>query len=354
MKTLLLIFFLPVSVWAATQQSYELNGGLNQPVEHWQFSNAASRTGATGFFSQDIGKLGYQTDTGQYYRLIDLTPGWQLFPNAGAVTAIITDAVNSVVYPITLEHKNTAFGNTSDGVGIKAFLSDSTTHTQNAGDFKWQWRTATHNSTEAYLQIDVVSSALVNKGAVFSGTSGLSVGSTALSNTADGIIDAVNGFTIAGAAINGNKQIGDGTKFRSVAQASSQSSPTNPTGTLSTTGVMMGLAGSITTAPVTSGKVLIIISGTIFNATAIADGGKVQIRHGTGTAPTNGVALTGTADGGLVQYIAATTAEKTPFSCNAIVTGLSASTAYWIDVGLAAITGGTATITDVSISANEL
>lgn len=133
---------------------------------------------------------------------------------------------------------------------------------------------------------------------------------------------------------------------------SSQSTPSNPTGTSDTGGKMMGLAGAIT--PAVRSKVLITISGTIFNATAIADGGKVQIRYGTGAAPANGDALTGTAAGGLVQYIAATTAEKAPFSLNAVISGLTPTTAYWIDVGLAAITGGTATINDVSVSAVEI
>ena len=128
-------------------------------------------------------------------------------------------------------------------------------------------------------------------------------------------------------------------------------SPANPTGTTDTTGKMMGLAGAITLAA--SGKLLITITGTIFNTTAIADGGKVQIRYGTGTAPANAAALTGTAAGSLQRYITATTAEVAPFSVSAAVAGLALGT-YWIDVGLAAITGGTATITDVHIVAVEL
>jgi hypothetical protein len=134
--------------------------------------------------------------------------------------------------------------------------------------------------------------------------------------------------------------------------ASSQSTPSNPTGTTDTTGKMMGLAGTIT--PTASGKILLIISGTIFNPTAIADGAKVQASYGTGTAPTNGAAITGTQCGGRPQYIAATTAQKVPFSVNCVITGLTLSTAYWLDVTLAAITAGTATINDVSISAHEI
>jgi hypothetical protein len=132
----------------------------------------------------------------------------------------------------------------------------------------------------------------------------------------------------------------------------SQSTPAAPTGTTNTTGLMMGLAAAIT--PNKSGDLLIVISGTIFNATAIADGGKVQIRYGTGTAPVNAAALTGTAVGGQPQFIASTTAEKSIFSVNAIVTGLTTGVAYWVDLALAAITGGTANLSDISISIVEL
>lgn len=133
---------------------------------------------------------------------------------------------------------------------------------------------------------------------------------------------------------------------------STQASPANPTGTTDTTGVMMGLGGVIT--PTVTGRILVTVCGTIFNPTAIADGAKVQLRTGTGTAPANGDALAGTAAGGLQQYVAATVAEKAPFSVTAIVSGLTLNAARWIDVSLAAITGGTATITDLSLSAVEV
>ena len=136
--------------------------------------------------------------------------------------------------------------------------------------------------------------------------------------------------------------------------STSQATPSNPTGTTDTTGKMMGLAGTIT--PVSTGKILIVISGDIANDT-IADGAAVQIRYGTGTAPANADALTGTAVGGLVSSTNPDIALATlnvPFSLNAIVTGLTPGTAYWIDTGLKAITGGTATISNVSISVIEV
>lgn len=134
--------------------------------------------------------------------------------------------------------------------------------------------------------------------------------------------------------------------------AFSQASPANPTGTIATAGAMMGLGGTIT--PLVTGRILITVSGTIFNPTAIADGAKVQIRTGAGSAPANGDIVTGTAAGGLQQYVAATVAEKAPFSVTAIVSGLTLNVARWIDVSLAAITGGTATISDVSVTALEV
>lgn len=130
-----------------------------------------------------------------------------------------------------------------------------------------------------------------------------------------------------------------------------QSTPANPTGTSSTTGVMMGLAGTFT--PVFTGRALIIICGDVNNGTN-ADGAKFQIRFGTGSAPANAAALTGTTAGALVNYTAAAAGQKCPFSLNAIITGLTLATAVWIDIGLAAVTAGTATINDVSISVVEI
>ena len=134
--------------------------------------------------------------------------------------------------------------------------------------------------------------------------------------------------------------------------AIAQSSPANPTGTADLTGKMMGLAGTMT--PATTGRIHVTITGTIFNSGGVGDGANVQLRTGTGTAPANGDALTGTTAGGLVQYVSPTTACKVPFTVCAIVSGLTLATARWIDVGLAAVTGGTAEITDISVTAFEL
>lgn len=171
--------------------------------------------------------------------------------------------------------------------------------------------------------------------------------------------DAVTNAKLADDAVEtANIKDGNVTYAKLVAAASVQTTPAAPVGTTSSTGVMMGLGGVTNITPATSGRVLIVISGTIKNSTGDS-GAKVQARYGTGAAPVNGDALTGTAIGGLVQcHMVASGSTNlppiAPFSVQAIVSGLSVATTYWIDASLAIITSGTATITDVSISVIEL
>lgn len=127
--------------------------------------------------------------------------------------------------------------------------------------------------------------------------------------------------------------------------------PADPATTTSTTGVMMGLAGAIT--PQVTGRIRVQICGDM-DSTISGDGAQVQIITGTGTAPTNGAALTGTAVGSLTKLQVASTTNRTPFCVSAIVTGLTLGTAIWMDISLAAITGGTARVRDISITAFEL
>lgn len=133
--------------------------------------------------------------------------------------------------------------------------------------------------------------------------------------------------------------------------AASQLNPTDPTGTTSSVGVMMGLAGSIT--PATTGRVLITLSGDIANAT-VNDGANVQLYIGTGTAPANAAALVGTALGAIQKLVQPIAAFRVPFSLQVLNTGLSVGTTYWLDCSLAVVTGGTATIKDLSLTAVEI
>jgi hypothetical protein len=51
---------------------------INHRLESWVYANAAARTGATGFVAGDVGRISFQTDTGQYWRLLTTAPTWQL------------------------------------------------------------------------------------------------------------------------------------------------------------------------------------------------------------------------------------------------------------------------------------
>lgn len=129
--------------------------------------------------------------------------------------------------------------------------------------------------------------------------------------------------------------------------------PADPATTTDTTGLMMGLGSTISFTPRKSGNALVVISGDIDNGTA-SNGSQVQIRFGTGTAPVNGAALTGTVAGGLVKMVNtdATTPGRVPFTLTSVLP-LTVDVANWIDVSLASITGGTSRIRDISASVME-
>lgn len=110
------------------------------------------------------------------------------------------------------------------------------------------------------------------------------------------------------------------------ALARSQSTPAGKAITASTATQMLGLAGSIT--PTVSGNVLFQVRGDV-QASTISDC-TWQIRFGTGTAPLNGAASTGTNAGNSSNPSTATTAV--PLTLIGYVTGLTPGTAEWIDV----------------------
>lgn len=124
-----------------------------------------------------------------------------------------------------------------------------------------------------------------------------------------------------------------------------------PTGTTSATAVMMGLAGGIT--PTRGTKIIVMVSGQMSNDT-VNDGATVDLRFGTGAAPANGVAVTGTLVGIAQTATSLVAGDRSGFCVMGKVTGLSVGTAYWLDLSLLAVTGGTASVTGVSVVAFEV
>jgi hypothetical protein len=182
--------------------------------------------------------------------------------------------------------------------------------------------------------------AITNLGALASGgAAGGDLSGVYPNPTVAQINGAVVPATVPVVGTNSNRQI-----IASVA-ANSQRSVASPTAPASTSGwAMQGLSGSIT--PSRTGNVLIMISGTVVSpaGTTAGLGVAYQISYGTGAAPANSTTIIGTQVGSVQEYTngAIVTAADVhqPFSTQAVVTGLTVGTAYWID--LAAESLGTA------------
>ena len=115
------------------------------------------------------------------------------------------------------------------------------------------------------------------------------------------------------------------------------------------------MAGYGSTCKLTSAystRVLVAFSGTMANNTT-SDATAYSIRYGTGTAPTSGAAASGTqigptysSGGGANPNVGFVTTDV------GIITGLSPGTAYWFDLAINAVVGGTITASN-SCSAVE-
>lgn len=131
--------------------------------------------------------------------------------------------------------------------------------------------------------------------------------------------------------------------------ATADGNPADPTGTTSAVGVMMGLGlltgGSIT--PAFSTRVKVDVCGTSSNTGTGVN--QIRLLTGTGTAPSNGAALTGSTLATVSSNTAA--AGSAPFCISAIAT-VTVGVASWFDLSIAAASG-TGTVKSVHISAFE-
>lgn len=110
--------------------------------------------------------------------------------------------------------------------------------------------------------------------------------------------------------------------------------------------VMLGDGADVSFTPSKTGTILVIFMIPVANSVG-GDGALIaSIRYGTGAAPANGDATTGT-DAlvllDLFSYSNPTANLVGTLTVMAVITGLTLNTAYWIDVGAAALVGGTAT-----------
>lgn len=173
-----------------------------------------------------------------------------------------------------------------------------------------------------------------------------SAGSVASLNGLTGAlsIGAGNGVSVsaAGSTVTVNQ---------SLTNATLQASPSNPTGTASVTTVMAGLGSTCHITPVYSTRLYVHFQGVLSN-TNTNTSTAVQIRYGTGTAPVNGAAGTGTTVGSTLNIGVNPAVSNVPASVEGLITGLTPGTAYWLDLGQA-VGAGTGTVFNISCSAFE-
>lgn len=133
-----------------------------------------------------------------------------------------------------------------------------------------------------------------------------------------------------------------------------QAAPGNPTGTSSATQIMMGLGTTCHLTPTYSSRIRIEFNGDVSNAVINASSG-LQARFGTGTAPSNGAAASGTTVGPQVNsFTAGAAGANNSFAVGGIITGLTPGTAYWFDLGLLAVTNGPSAVISLGCNAFEV
>lgn len=116
----------------------------------------------------------------------------------------------------------------------------------------------------------------------------------------------------------------------------------------STTSFLMngwGLLGA-TITPTVSGTVLVMLESMFETSVSTVTGG-VNIYWGSGTAPSQGAAATGTALlGSGLTFSYAGGVLATPINAPCVVTGLTIGTAYWFDFGTK-VAAGTGSVTNM-------
>jgi hypothetical protein len=143
--------------------------------------------------------------------------------------------------------------------------------------------------------------------------------------------------------------------WRPVRPASYQGGSGNQAGIASLSGLMGGVPGVIT--PAFSGRVLAICAGRCSNNTA-GNGWQVQLRKSSSANqahPANSDAPIGSPVGALcgVSGVGYAANQHVPFSVTGIVTGLQVGGAYWFDIIVQTVTGGTATIIETAMTLQE-
>jgi hypothetical protein len=131
------------------------------------------------------------------------------------------------------------------------------------------------------------------------------------------------GQTTAGAAFNALNPNAAPVNFK----------PANPASTTSITLVMAGIGATCAYTPTGSGLVAVQLTGTFYQSVSVAPEVVIGGRYGTGTAPVNGAAVTGTrwGAGSDPAFTGPAAGSPSGFAFTDLL-ALAAGTAYWFDL----------------------
>lgn len=165
-------------------------------------------------------------------------------------------------------------------------------------------------------------------------------------------ISFIKGATVL-LSIDGSGNLVIAGKVTSNLQTSASFSPANPASTNSATAVMMGIGSTCKFTPKSTGIVEITITA-LGNIDTSTDALNCQLSYGTGSAPINGAAVTGTQVGTLIGFYGQGAALYTPICLNVILTGLTLNTQIWIDLAVNIALGGNASVSGIICNVKEL
>lgn len=132
--------------------------------------------------------------------------------------------------------------------------------------------------------------------------------------------------------------------------------PADQTAISSASYLMNGL-GAIASVPCrltpgSTGRVLVIFTGDLVE-NATAQTATLQVSYGTGAAPANAAAVTGTQVGAQIAWVSLTGQLTQTFAAHCLITGLTVGSDYWFDLALKS-SAGTVQATNVNFSAIEI
>jgi hypothetical protein len=248
--------------------------------------------------------------------------------------AVITDASSGLDSGVTTDTELGYLSGVTSGVqtqinGKEPTISAGTSGKYWRGDKTWQTLNtlAVTENTNLYYTDARSRAALSNTAPItYSSTTG-AIGITQATTSTDGYLSSTDWNTF------NNKQAALGYTPLRAGTASVYLTPSNPTALTSTSYLMFGLGSTLKFTPTQSGIIRFSIK-YVPGGVGTTGLNNFKLAYGSGAAPANAAAATGTVVGGVDQGGAIASVNATPAinQRNVIVTGLTPGVTYWFDI----------------------